>query len=216
MPYVTAVSSRELHGSRGQRHGLCTAHSKSAAHEAHSRSLNGRCLRPIARLVPSGPMGRMRTRAARLGATMQVRFTQVAQGAIFAAGRSTITRTITHGPKFTLFVLYFGRSLLVCRCDRRRRHWQRLPTRRAQFTALSRRFHGQAGGTSPGPSCMPAHIRPHARGAAWQLRSHAHDRHVLYIQYETHLSSCLGRWTPLDRVAPARVLLRSDFVLRTA
>ena len=146
----------------------------------------------------------MRTGAARLGASMQVRFTQVAQGAIFAAGRSAITRTITHGPKFTLFVLYFGRSLLVCRCDRRRRHWQRLPTRRAQFTALSRRSHGQAGGTSPGPSCMPAHIRPHARGAAWQLRSHAHDRHVLYIQYETHLSSCLGRWTPLDRVAPTR------------
>ena len=122
MPYVTAVSSRELHGSRAQRHGLCTAHSKAAPHGAPSRPLDGRCLRPIARLVPSGPMGRMRTRAARLGAPMQVRFMQVAQGAIFAVGRSAITRTITHGPKFTLSVLYFGRSLLVCRCDRRRRH----------------------------------------------------------------------------------------------
>ena len=176
-----------------------------------SRGPCGRSLRPIARLVPAGGLcgcGCQHAGAVHAGRA------KVAQGAIFAAGRSTITRTITHGPKFTLFVLYFGRSLLVCRCDRRRRHWQRLPTRRARFTALSRRSHGQAGGSSPGPSCMPAHIRPHARGAAWQLRSHAHDRHVLYIPYETHLSSCLRRWTPLDRVAPARVLLRSDFVLR--
>ena len=175
-----------------------------------SRGLIGRSTRRIARLEAAGPCSRgapqQPTGCCHAGAasrrSRKGRYLQPADPpppALSRTGRnSRYLSCVLAGRCWCAAVIAVDATAPV------QPRWQRLPTRRAQFTALSRRSHGQAGGTSPGPSCMPAHIRPHARGAAWQLRSHAHDRHVLYIQYETHLSSCLGRWTPLDRFAPAR------------